>query len=145
MRPIFRIEPKLPVEAMQTYAIARPRGTHTRPATCAEVSCPAHLHGWVKLVDLGTELGRKQSWYIRTQAGRAFTQVTVGTAQTFTFPAGQRCFAQHTVPLDRPSLFVKVGGDWRARTTPPLRMREVDWLDDFANHQDQLSEAQRRG
>lgn len=147
MRPLMRPDPILPVQGMETYEIISPVQTHTRPATCAEVDCPAHLNGWITKIDSATELGRKQLNYIRLHSGREFADVTpIGTTVVeLLFNAGQECFAEHRVPLDRPALFLKRGGDWRARTYEPIRMRSVDWVDDFANHQESIVDRQRRG
>jgi hypothetical protein len=139
-RPLFRAPPGLPAHAMKTYQIASPVQTHTRPAVCAEVECQAYRVGWSTAVDVATELGRKQAQYIRMHSGRAFEVVIVGTVVTFTFPAGQRCFTQHRVPLERPALYVIRDGDWRGnpRQTEPVRVGPDAWVDDFANHQDRL-------
>lgn len=141
----FRIAPKMPVGAYQTYQSVRPRATHTRKATCLEVDCQANKIGWKTTIDTATELGRRQANYIRLKAGRAHTIRTVGDRVTFYFPAGQTCFAEHLVGVDRPALFIKQGGDWRAHTSPPVRMRAADWVDDFANHQADLAEKIERG
>lgn len=142
---VFRLDPKLPVNAYTTYQAVRPRSTHTRPATCKEIDCAAFHKGWQTRVDVATDLGRRQANYIRLRSGRHFTAVQTGTLVTFTFPPGQHCFAAHTVALDKPTIFLKRGGDWRATTTPAVRMSDRDWLDDFANHQLTLAEARERG
>lgn len=142
---LFRIEPQLPPGAYQTYALMRPERTHSRVATCGEVDCGSHRSGWITNVDLGTELGRKQSWYIRTQSGRGFTMSQAGTMQTFEFPPGQQCFKQHRIQLDVEPLYVKVGGDWRSRTSAPVTMRPADWVEDFAEHQDKIITIQKKG
>lgn len=141
----FRIAPKMPVGAYQTYQSVRPRATHTRKATCLEVGCRAQQLGWATRIDVSTPLGRRQAAYIRMKSGRAFTVTGAEPTLTFTFPAGQTCFADHLVGVDRPALFIKQGGDWRAHTSPPVRMRAVDWVDDFANHQADLAEKIERG
>jgi hypothetical protein len=142
---VFRFEPKMTPDAYQTYELRRPTATHTRAATCAEVDCEAHLKGWRTLVDLSTPVGRKQANYIRLSSGRHFTAVEEAGRVTFTFPAGQRCFAEHRVPIDRPTIYLKRGGDWRATTFEPSRMRSADWVDDFANHQSHLADLVERG
>lgn len=144
MRPLMRPDPILPVQGMETYEIISPIQTHTRPATCEEVGCEPFLNGWM------TTLSRaKQSVLIRVvrASGRPFTEATDGDTVTFVFEPGTPCFkaAEHRLPLDRPALFLKRGGDWRARTYEPIRMRSVDWVDDFANHQESIVDRQRRG
>ncbi|MGH3680777.1 MAG: hypothetical protein ACRDT2_11090, partial [Natronosporangium sp.] len=105
MRPVTRITPKLPPQAMKTYQVARPLPTHWRPASCAEVGCPAHAHGWQTTIDVATELGGRQANYIRLHSGRAFTAAEAGTLVTFTFPPGQTCFRRHQLPLEREPIF----------------------------------------
>ena len=138
---VFRFPAKLPVGAVQTYAIARPEGTHTRPATCAEVHCPAHEHGWSTRVPAGSV----QEDYIRRGSGRKFSaEANADGTVTFTFEPGQRCFAsdKHRVSLERPATFARFGGDWRGRTSDVVILRPDDWANDFAEHQQRLSDAQ---
>lgn len=136
---------------MQTYAIHRPAETHSRPASCAEVECAAYAHGWVTTIDEGTDLGRDQALWIRAGSRRRFTEARTPLGLTaFTFPAEQPCFdaAAHRVPLDRPALYVVKGGDWRGnpRRIPVRRHTSADsWVDDFAEHQQQLADAQNSG
>lgn len=144
MMQTFRPEPNLPPGAYQTYAISQPRATHTRVASCEEVNCVAQCNGWVTSVDVSTELGRRQSHYIRALSGRRFTFSQAGSMQTFEFPPGERCFREHRISLDRPSLFLKIGGDWRAYG-PLVQMKPADWVDDFAEHQDGIVSRMRRG
>lgn len=146
---MFRITPNLPAGEYKTYAIASPVSTHTRPATCAEVECAAHVNGWQSTVDESTELGRRQAHYVRHDAGRGYREHRAETGLTvFTFPAGQTCFAEHRVPLDRSALYLVRDGDWRGnprRTPPRVHARASDWVDDFATHQDRLSRLIERG
>jgi len=146
MRPINRIMPKLPVQAMTTYQVSMPMATHFRPATCQEVHCPHHEMGWRTVVDEDSDLGRKQAHYIRRLSERHFTEETTEVGLTaFTFPAGQRCFRQHNLPLDREEFFSKFQGDWRGQVGRLIRLRPDDWLYDFADHQDQLAREIERG
>ena len=135
----FRVDPALPVHAYKTYEITSPIGTHFRTATCDEAGCLAQRNGWEPRVDKTTDLGQRQAHYIRKQSGRKFTErreaVTV-----FSFEAGQRCFAQHKVPLDRPELYVVRGGDWRGNPTGEARRLGTDaWVNDFGEHQDRIA------
>ncbi len=144
---INRIEPALPPTAYQTYQAVRPRSTHTKPATCQEVDCQAYANGWTTTVDTSTELGRRQANYIRLKSGRRYrswTHEASGKVE-FVFPPGQKCFADHRVPIDRPTLYLRRGGDWRATTIEPVRLSEANWIDDFANHQNKLAEQAERG
>ena len=101
------------------------------------------------MIDTSTELGARQANYIRLHSGRHHTAAPAPGAPdlvTFTFPAGQRCFQEHRVLLERdPRCYVR-GGDWRGQTsTPRVHARPVDWVDDFAEHQDKLKSEIERG
>lgn len=140
-----------PPELFKTFGIHRPLRTHWRPATCAEVECDAHARGFQVRCDLRTVLGLDQARYIRDKAGRHFTHAFAedGKVITFTFPAGQKCFKDHRLPLARPALFVVRNGDHRGsgRRRPERRVfdRADQWADTFATHQDRLSTAAQRG
>lgn len=141
----------LPPELFKTFGIRRPAKTHWRPATCVEVECDAHANGFRVTCDLRTVLGLDQARYIRDKAGRAFTHQFAedGKVVAFTFPAGQKCFIDHRVPLERPALFVVRNGDHRGsgRRRPERRVfdRPDQWVDTFAEHQDRLATAAQRG
>jgi hypothetical protein len=142
---INRIQPLLPVQAYKTYGIAAPRATHSRPATCAEVNCPAWKNGWKTIVpSVGV-----QADYIRGKThGRHYTENSApGGLAEFVFPPGQPCFrsSQHTTTLHREPIFTLRGGDWRGQTSAPLRMRSEDWLDSFATNQQAIKDRKQRG
>lgn len=144
MRPINRLAPKLPPQAMKTYGVVAPLETHWRTATCAEVECPAYRNGWKTVIDSGTELGARQLNYIRLHSGRKYNDATElnTTMVTLLFPSGQKCFQQHRVRTGRPDIFIVRDGDWRGnpRGTPIIKHKNAEnWLDDFANHQDRLA------
>lgn len=150
MRPLNRIEPAAPPAAYRTYAITAPRQTHWRAATCAEVGCAAHTHGWTTTVDISTELGQGQAYYIRRESGRSYTEETTGPGLVrFTFGPGQRCFRSdtHRVRTGRPEIFVVRGGDWRGNPVGDKRQhtRAEHWVEDFAEHQDRIASRQQRG
>lgn len=142
-----RITPLLPAAAMKTYEVVAPLATHYRDGTCQEVDCGANAYGWVTLVDVATDLGRRQANYIRLHSGRTFTATEVGTLVTFSFSAGQKCFAEHKVPLEREQFFRVRGGDWRGdpRRIGTVLRRPDDWVDDFANHQQTLADRLQEG
>lgn len=144
---VFRLEPKLSPQFMQTYQILRPKTSHFRPATCADVECPAYSHGWRTSVDESTELGMKQAHYIRSQSGRGYREHRDESGLTvFTFDAGQECFTEHTQALDRPALFIRRKGDWRGYQSQPYVHSSPDnWVDDFATHQAELAQTLERG
>jgi hypothetical protein len=137
---MFRVPPKMDAAAYQTYAVAMPRATHLRPATCAEVGCEAQLRGWRTIVDASGPAAR----YIRDDSGRVFDEPEPGT---FIFEAGQRCFAQHETPVGRPEVYLVRDGDHRGnpRGTAPLILTSESWVDHFATHQDRLATAIQRG
>lgn len=157
-----RIEPKLPVQAMETYAIKAPLATHFRKAMCKEVECQAYQEGWLTLIDESSQLGLEQASYLRYDSGRHFKEmrseeagdmlkrsdIPGGLTAFFFFP-GQEAFPspehEHQIRLDRPEIFLKVGGDWRGYTTVPKQMRVDDWVDSFEEHQDTLARAIERG
>lgn len=146
-RPARMLGPEL----YRTFGIAAPQATHWRPATCAEVDCANWANGFRVTCDLRTQLGVDQARYIRDKAGRHFTHAFTDDSRviTFTFPAGQQCFIAHRLPLGRPALFVARNGDWRGSGRRPLERRVFDrpdqWVDTFAEHQDKLATAARRG
>lgn len=149
MRPMFRPDATAPVQAMKTYEIHAPLETHFREVSCAEYGCDAYRSGWRTVVDILTDLGRRQADYIRGASGRRFREQRTGeTLITFTFAPGQRCFARdpHRVRLDRPEIYVVRGGDWRAHLgVLAQHTRAADWVDDFASHQDKIKTLAERG
>lgn len=141
MRQPFRIQPQLPVQAFQTYQLYSPVATHYRTGTCEEAHCRAYHKGWQTTVNETAELGQKQAHYIRKQSGRKYTETNENGFTTFVFEAGQKCFAQHKVPLEREPHYIVKGGDWRGNPTG-MRLKHTradDWVDDFANHQDRIA------
>lgn len=149
MRPVTRVTPNIPVQFVKTYAIVSPTETHTRPGTCEEAGCEAHRRGWRTAIDESTELGEQQAFYIRRHSGRKYQEVRhSATSVMFMFEAGQTCFAQHRIPLERPAHFVVRGGDWRGNPLgirPRLHVRAEDWVEDFATHQQSIVDVKQRG
>jgi hypothetical protein len=145
-----RIAPLLPVHAAKTFHIVAPLATHFRAATCAEVGCPAYLHGWQTSVDEATERGQAQAHYIRHDTSRRHAERRAATGLTvFGFEAGQRCFAagDHRIRVERPERFLIRGGDWRGNPRGEAREHAsaADWQEDFAGHQDRIRTAHERG
>lgn len=145
----MRFPPNLPASAVKTYAISSPLATHFRPGSCAEANCAAHRLGWTTSVDEATELGRRQAHYIRSESGRKFTPTRTEAGLTvFTFEAGQKCFQQHQIPLDRPEVYTVRDGDWRGNprgTETRVHPRAETWVEEFAENQDRLATAMERG
>jgi hypothetical protein len=149
-RPLTRITPAAPSAAFKTYQIAAPVSSHWRSASCAEVDCPAHQYGWSTTVDTATDLGQGQAYYIRRESGRSYREEQVGPGMVrFTFGPGQRCFRAdtHRVRTGRPEIFAVRGGDWRGNPTGDKRQHQSpdDWLDDFATHQQYITDRRERG
>lgn len=147
-REPFRLPPKLPAAAMKTYTLSAPRSTHTRPGTCAEADCPNLARGWLSAIDETTDLGQKQAAYIRRESGRKFHEWHRAGLTMFTFESGQECFVEHRVPLEREPLFLVRDGDWRGNprgTAPRIHARPEHWVEDFAEHQQKLSDRFEQG
>lgn len=137
-----RIEPKMPPGSYLTYQVSTPKDITIKTA-CEDAGCLAFRFGWETTVDERTTLGLAQARYIRTVSGRTFREMrTAGGLTVFRFERGQRCFAEHRT---RPETWSVLHGDWR--DSEPLRThtRPGDWLEDFAEHQDQLADEARKG
>lgn len=147
-RQLFRVEPNGRPEDYKTYSLKRPIKTHWREATCQEVDCPNYVNGWRQVIDVSTDLGRRQARYIRDHSGRKYVVVSqVELIITLEFPAGQRCFSEHRKPLEREPLFFVKGGDYRGnpRNIPTVQRKAADWVDDFGSHQIRLTEQLKKG
>jgi len=141
-----RVPPRMAPGAYRTFAFAAPLETHFRRATCAEVACPAYLHGW-RLRVQGLE---PADVHTAKNCGRKFVEQRVSPTETWlVFEAGQPCFqaSRHRIRIQEvPELFVVRGGDWRARIGDPYRHANADdWVDDFANHQDKIAREIEKG
>ena len=140
MRPLNRVQPQGPPQVYKTYEVTKPLSTHFRTGTCEEAGCLAHRHGWQTAVDEATELGQRQAYYIRRLSGRRFTERRTEVGLTaFAFEAGQRCFREHKVSLERPELYVVRGGDWRHLGRPHQHSGPDAWVNDFGAHQDRIA------
>lgn len=153
MRRLQRIQPLLPVQKMQTYAIRRPVATHTRPATCEEVGCPDFLKGWITRIPAGSPQvdlvikaargeidGLKRPF--RELTGRGY--LTNAGEREFLFESGSPCFraTTHRIGIDRPEIYLVRGGDWRANTGLIRKhTRPEHWVEDM---QENLDAVERR-
>ncbi len=142
------IVPRLGAEHFKTYQILAPVSTHFRPATCQEVECAGWANGWITTVLPDSP----QANYIRRSSGRQFTETVNENGDdthVFTFPPGQQCFraSEHRKSLEREPLYVVRGGDFRGdpRAETPVRRRAEDWVDDFAEHQQQIADRINEG
>ena len=142
-RPLTRVDPAMPAGAYQTFQAVHPTD-ETVVAACQSVGCQAYAKGWDTAVDESTPLGMAQARYIRQESGRSFRELkTDGGLTVFRFESGQRCFADHHT---KPTVYLVRGGDWRANLgliRPHVRVG--DWVEHFAEHQDQLAERISRG
>lgn len=146
-----RLAPVAGPEHYKSYAMRAPLATHWRPADCEEYECHPFLHGFVTTVDVGTELGKKQYYYLSHDKSRkASIQRVSQTIFKFVYGPGNRCFAysDHRVPIGKPPLLLVIGGDWRGN---PRSLRTIvhrtkeNWVEDFALHQNKIVERIGRG
>lgn len=139
-----------PVHTMRTFQIDQPLETHFRLATCAEVNCPAHAHGWRMGFDLSDPEKRAAARWIRDHSGRTYTHELIGEGAgqriVFTFAAGQRCFEKHHVPLEREPFYVVRGGDFRGNPERvKVRHAAGTFIDQWAGDLDKLHTIRERG
>lgn len=140
---------------IQHFRISSPLDTHFREGTCEEDHCPWYLEGWRTVVDERTSLGAEQAAHIRSDKTRRYVEtselveappgqpLTSGRVMTvFTFEAGQRCFRQHRVPIDKPELYLVTdqGGEVVTRHSGAEA-----WVDDLCTNQSRLAELINRG
>jgi hypothetical protein len=151
MIEIYRPPQQFGPEWFKTYSMRSPLSTHWRPADCAEYECDEFLYGQVLTVDMGTELGQRQAYYLRHDRTRRMHEQKVSdTLVKFVYGPGNECFnsGEHRVPIGRPPFLLVADGDWRGnpRGTPVRRHRQVeDWVEDFALHQIEVKQARERG
>lgn len=152
-RQPFRLPPRLPVTAVQTYQVSSPLSSHWRPATCEEVDCPQWRSGWrIRTDDL-----TPQQLQAARDPKRKFTALDVSaTEHWLVFEPGQPCFLvwpgtgplldrHHRVQV-RPELYVIRDGDWRGNPTGRRHVLGAQaWLDDFGEHQETLADRLKEG
>ena len=147
--PVSRVKTRTPVEMMQTFQVVAPKSTHTRPATCEEVECAHYARGWSMKIDLGTDLGQKQAYYIKHSSGRSYKVVSQRDGLvTLEFAPSQPCFQEHRLPTGRPEIFRVKGGDYRGnplRTPVRTHKKAEFWVEEFAENQDRLKTQIERG
>lgn len=119
---------------LKSYAV---RGRR-RPATCERAGCPRWELGWITIIDESTDLGKRQSSYIRHMSGRRFIEEWLDQdVIRFVFEPGQQCFEQHFVSLDVAPTFAVLNGGAGA---PVARTHATadDWVNDLGEHLDVL-------
>lgn len=143
----FRIEPRIPAAAYKTYSLAAPLESHFRQASCAEIDCPQYLNGWVTILDAGDDDGRERIDYVRRHSGRRFREEPgVGSLVRFVFEPGQTCFRAHRKALEREPFYVVRAGDHRAHLgLIREHVNGEDFVDDFANHQQDIADRREQG
>jgi hypothetical protein len=148
-RPTKRIPNRMAPQHLVTFQITAPKSTHTRKASCEEVRCLMYANGWRMKIDLGTDLGQKQAYYIKYQSGRSFKKVAVdGTMVTLEFAASQPCFKEHRVRTDLPEIYRVKGGDNRGnplKTPTRVHKKPEFWVEEFAENQDRIARIQKKG
>jgi hypothetical protein len=137
-------------EAYQTFQVTSPAATHTKVVECGvDVDCAAYRNGWRMQIDLTTELGYRQAYYIKHHSGRSYKVVRQGDGIVdLEFAANQPCFSEHRVKLDRPEIYRVKGGD--ARGNPQGVLTRVHkkpefWVEEFAENQDRINKIIEKG
>lgn len=138
-----------PASTMRTFQLDQPLATHYRRATCEEVQCRAQAGGWRMAFDLTDPERRAAARFVRDKAGRTYTHELLedGNKVVFTFAAGQRCFEQHRIPLERDPFMIVRGGDFRGNPTG-YRYEHTSpdsFLDHWSGDLDQLNTVRERG
>jgi hypothetical protein len=140
----------MPVEPqhMQTFQVRAPAGAY-RLGTCEEAECEHYARGWKMQIDLQSELGQKQAYYIKHQSGRSFThEVLPSGLVELVFKGGQPCFREHKIRNDVPDTFLVKGGDARGnplKTPTRVHKRPEFWVEEFAQNQARIAEVHQRG
>jgi hypothetical protein len=141
------IEPLMGPESYKSYVLAQPLATHWRKAACEEIGCNHFLNGWQVRVEGLSE----EQLHAARNSGRRYQELPIAEGETWLyFAAGQPCFqaSQHRAPIGRPPLYVVRDGDRRGNprgTKPRQHLRPDLWVEDFAEHQQTLADAQQRG
>jgi hypothetical protein len=143
--PTNRVTPALGVQHYQTWTVAKPLATHTRPATCPEYGCDAHLNGWATIVPSSSDTERLLVQACTGQLDghrRHYSEQPAGPGLTeYRFEPGQMCFAvaTHRVSLERPELYIIRDGDWRQHLGNTRRYDRADqWTDDMSTRFDRM-------
>lgn len=137
-------------EGYQTFQVTSPIATHTKVVQCGEdVDCALYRNGWRMQLDLATELGQRQAYYIKHHSGRSYTiESQVDGIVSLRFAANQPCFNEHRVKLDRPEIYRVKGGDARGNPTGILtrtHKKPEFWVEEFAENQDRIKSIIEKG
>ena len=113
----------------QHFKAVRPLATHWREATCEEVGCPHYFGGWQTIVPTESP----QAQYIREMSERRFEEQRKGDLSRFVFPAGQECFQEHRIQIERDPIFIHEVRDVRKVQEP------MEWIEGFNNEMHKLT------
>lgn len=135
---------RLPAHRRVTYAAETGPGWF-EDAYCDEVDCGRWRNGFKVVVDLTTDLGRRQDDYLSRDRARDSVRRRTEFGAEYVYPPGTPCFEAHQRRLERPPLYVVRGGDSRGNPTGKRRVHANvdDWVEDFAEHQSKLADATR--
>ena len=140
--------PLLTPDRLVTYKISAPIRSHWRPATCAEYECKAFREGFMMLIDTGTELGKRQHYYLTHDTSRSCRVEEAGAGlYKFIYGPGNTCFnsAEHRIRIGRPSNYLVLKGS--AQQPVGLIRRHTspeDWAEDCAERTNRIAKAVNR-
>ena len=106
------------------WKISRPRDTHWRAASCAEIGCSKYLLGWETVLPADDVSNLA---YIR-RSGLRFREESDGAVVRFIFEPGQECFHgqanKHRTQLERDPIFKRDNTE----------LEPIQFLDDMNDH-----------
>lgn len=142
----------IPAHLQRHFTIQAPLATHWRWATCAEKQCRKWVEGYEIRIDVSdkSDLVVARLKYIRDRNIGPYTEYKDSSGwAVFRFPPFTRVVGHkdyHRIRIERPELFQVTDG--MTGQTVTHRGREagaVDWVDQFAEHQDKLASKHREG
>jgi hypothetical protein len=145
--------PHLAPHLLKNFVIAAPLQSHWRPATCEEAGCRKWRHGFEIRLDTSDPDPRAVARlkYLRDGGlGKRFTEWREPgqTVVVFRFPAGTRVPGhenEHRIRVARPEIFAVRDPRSGLYVHQGRGGGADDWVDQFANHQDKLADAHRKG
>ena len=106
------------------WKISRPRDTHWREASCAEIACSKYVLGWETVLPADDV---SNLTYIR-RSGMSFREESDGAVVRFRFEAGQACFTgpatKHRTQWGRDPIFTRDSTD----------LEPIQFLDSMNDH-----------
>jgi len=125
----------------EIFTLNSPADTHWKTISCQEADCQAYQKGWKTVLDLRTDLGRRQEFYIRTYSGRNFKVEKVADDMLkFVFPPGQTCFraAQHRIQIREENFLVFDGRGKRKESLQVEHKKPGLWVEHFSESLDKI-------